>query len=67
MIDITALAQTLHARVEWQKTPEEVFQDDLAAYILLGIKDLYIMTGRATLFTNSAVTYGVLRPSTHPG
>lgn len=57
MIDITALADTLHARVEWQKTPEEVYQDDLAEYILLGIKDLFIMTGRAMLFSNDSVTY----------
>lgn len=57
MIDITAMATELHARVEWQKTPEEVYQDDLAGYILLGIKDLLIMTGRAMLFTNDAITF----------
>lgn len=57
MIDIAALTEELHRRVEWQKTPEEVFRDDLAGFVLLGIKDLMIMTGRAAQYTEANIAY----------
>lgn len=52
MVDISALTEELHRRIEWQKTPEEVYRDDLASYVVLGIKDLFIMTGRAAQYSD---------------
>lgn len=43
--------------MEWQKTPEEIFQDDLTAFVVTAIKDLYIMTGRAMRYSDNLVVY----------
>jgi len=55
MTGLLELAAELHRRIEWQKTPEEVYQDDLAAFIVAGLKDLYIITGRAAVFSDSLI------------
>lgn len=55
MVDIAALTAELHGRVEWQKTPDEVYREDLAGFIVAGIKDLYVMTGRAARFTDDLI------------
>ena len=53
MTDISKLAQWLFERVEWQRVPNDVSQDDLSAYIAGGIRHLYVITGRAAEFSDS--------------
>lgn len=55
--DLSRLTEALHSRIEWQKTPEEVYREDLTGYVVLGIKDLYIMTGRAAQYTDELFEY----------
>lgn len=57
MTDLNALTEELHGRIEWQKTPDEVYKEDLTGYVVLGIKDLYIMTGRAFQFSDDLFVY----------
>ena len=56
MTDITALAYRLYQRIEWQSVPETVAQDDLTTWISDGIRDLYVMTGRALNFSEDMFT-----------
>lgn len=56
MTDITALAYRLYQRIEWQSVPETVAQDDLTTWISDGIRDLYVMTGRALSFSEDMFT-----------
>jgi len=50
--DITALAERLYTRIEWQRVPFDVTQDDLIDYIVEAIRYLYVMTGRALQYSD---------------
>ncbi len=52
MTDITALAERLYTRIEWQRVPFDVTQDDLIDYIVEAIRYLYVMTGRALQYSD---------------
>lgn len=53
MTDIIDLALRLRNRIEWQNVPDDITQDDIAAMIAHGIRQLYVMTGRALMFDES--------------
>jgi hypothetical protein len=53
MTDITALAERLFTRIEWQRVPFDVTQDDLVDYIVEAIRYLYVMTGRALQYSDA--------------
>lgn len=53
MTDITALAERLYTRIEWQRVPFDVTQDDLIDYIVEAIRYLYVMTGRALQYSDN--------------
>lgn len=43
----------MYERIEWQNVPDAVAKDDLTGLIADGIRDLYVMTGRAMQFDES--------------
>lgn len=51
MTDVLALAEKLMHRVEWQNVPETVALEDLVEFIKDAIRYLYVMTGRAMMFS----------------
>lgn len=51
MTDIGELTTRLMEITAWQRTPVALYPADYAKMIMYGIKDLYIMTGRALGFT----------------
>lgn len=51
MTDIVSLAKMLYREIEWQMVPQDVGQEDLTAWIVDGIRHLYIMTGRASMYS----------------
>lgn len=53
MTDIMLQAKRLYERIEWQNVPEVMAQEDLSSIIADGIRDLYVMTGRAMQFDES--------------
>ena len=55
MTNIDELANELREIVAWQRTPEELSQDDYRKMILNGIKTLYIYTGRASMYSKSMI------------
>ena len=55
MTSITELANELQEITAWQRTPEELDQNDYEKMIVSGIKTLYIDTGRAREFSNSMI------------
>ena len=57
MTDLIALTKRLYRRIEWQRVPDYVTREDLSQYIVDGVRELYVMTGRALLFTEGLVTY----------
>lgn len=57
MTDIAKLTDELFRRIEWQKTPEEVCKEDIAGFILVGIKDLYVITGRGMLYSDRMIVW----------
>ena len=56
MTDIVVLAKKLFERIEWQTVPDVVTQEDLTALIADGIRHLYVMTGRALIFSEDDFT-----------
>lgn len=56
MTDMTALARRLYKRIEWQAVPEELSREDLSEFIAEGIRDLYVMTGRSSSFSENMFT-----------
>lgn len=52
MTDITALAERLYTRIEWQRVPFDVTQEDLINYIVEAIRYLYVLTGRALQYSD---------------
>lgn len=56
MTDVVALAKQLYDRLEWQNVPEEVTQDDLTDLIADAIRYLYVITGRALMFSEDMFT-----------
>lgn len=57
MTDILALAGELYRRTEWQRTPDELSQDDYCFMVLEAIKDLLVITGRAVRYDAEKVTH----------
>lgn len=51
MTDMLKLARALFNRIEWQNVPDEVHINDLIDEIAEAIRYLYVMTGRALLFS----------------
>lgn len=57
MTDLIALTKRLYRRIEWQSVPDDVTREDLSQYIVDGVRELYVMTGRAMLFADSMIEY----------
>ena len=57
MTDLIALTKRLYRRIEWQRVPDDVTREDLSQYVVDGVRELYVMTGRAMLFSDSMVDY----------
>ena len=57
MTDIELLAEELSDSVNQQRVPEEVTQFDLAKMIVEAIKDLYVISGRALLWSDDKIGY----------
>mgnify|MGYP006913125851 CR=1 FL=1 len=55
MTDIMKLAEALFTRIEWQSVNDPVTIEDMAGYIMEAIKTLYVMTGRAMLFSDELI------------
>lgn len=53
MTDIVLLARKLYERIEWQRVPDTVTQEDLTILIADAIRHLYVMTGRALMLDES--------------
>lgn len=53
MTDIVLQAKRLYERIEWQNVPDVVTRDDQTELIADGIRDLYVMTGRALQFDDN--------------
>lgn len=58
MTDVIALAKRLFDRIEWQNTPEDMTQEDLIDIVAEAIRYLYVVTGRALIFSESMFTVG---------
>lgn len=55
MTDIMKLAEALFTRIEWQSVNDPVTIEDMTGYIVEAIKTLYVMTGRAMLFSDDLI------------
>lgn len=55
MTDIMKLAEELFTRIEWQSVNDPVTIEDMTGYIVEAIKTLYVMTGRAMLFSDDLI------------
>lgn len=53
MTDVMALSRKQFGRIEWQVVPQDVGQEEISAMIADGIRNLYVMTGRALQFSDS--------------
>lgn len=51
MTDIIKLARKLYQRIEWQNVPDTVDVDDMVEMIEDAIRHLYVVTGRALMFS----------------
>ena len=51
MTDVVALGKMLHERIEWKNVPQDVYARDIVNLIADAIRMLYVMTGRAQLFS----------------
>lgn len=56
MTDVVKLAKRQFTRIEWQTVPSDIGQEEQTELIVDGIRYLYVMTGRASLFTNDKLT-----------
>lgn len=56
MTDVEALTRRLYRRIEWQRVPDYVTREDLSQYIADAIRNLYVMTGRSSMFAESLFT-----------
>lgn len=54
MTDMEQLAQELRERTKWQDTPEEMSDAAYLEIVRQAVRHLYVMTGRAQQFDNSA-------------
>lgn len=57
MTDVVALAQRLHRKINSQRTPEEVHWTDQVHWISEAIRKLYVISGRATKFSDEMFEY----------
>ena len=57
MTSVTEMVQDLQRMVALQRTPHELTLDDYEWFVRVGIKNLFIDTGRATLFTPTMFLY----------
>lgn len=51
MTDITKLVSRLYKRLQWQKTPTDLYDEDLSEFIAEGIQFLYVNTTRQHKFS----------------
>lgn len=58
MTNIGELATRLQEYTSWQRTPVALSYSDYCNMIVYGIRDLYIMTGRATSYSEDMINYG---------
>lgn len=63
MTDIVMLAQELYESVNQQRVPEEVTHFDLVKMVVQAIKDLYVISGRALLWSDDKIIYESGSPS----
>lgn len=61
MTDIGKLCEDLYRRIEWQKMPLSMSTEEkekmLTEAIVWGIKDLFVITGRATTYYGYSYIY----------
>lgn len=57
MTDVVALALKLYRAINQQTTPETVSQVDLVYLIIDAIEELYIISGRQSLFSDSKIVF----------
>ena len=61
MTDIGKLCEELYQKIEWQKMPLSMSatqkEDMLISAVIEGIKDLFVVTGRATQYGQHSFTY----------
>ena len=53
MTDISVLSKELKSRVEWQETPRLIENAEYADYVLHGIQQLFALTSRPGLYSES--------------
>lgn len=51
MTDVMALSRRQFKRIEWQIVPQDMGQEEISEMIAEGIRELYVMTGRALEFS----------------
>jgi hypothetical protein len=56
LVNLETLANKLQRRTEWQKTPDTLYLEDYCEIVLVALKQLYIVTGRASLYDESKLT-----------
>lgn len=56
MTDMIELAHEQYDRIQWQTVPDDVTREDLTGFIARGIRDLYVKTGRAAVFSEDMFT-----------
>ena len=52
MTDVVKLAQRLYRRIKWQEIPENLYTDDLVDIISDAIRMLYVISGRALVYSD---------------
>lgn len=56
MTDLLALAAELKQRTAFQKTPQPIEQEEYIAFVIIGLRDLFIVTGRAGSYNDDLFT-----------
>ena len=56
MTDLLALAAELKQRTAFQKTPQPIEQEEYIAFVIVGLRDLFIVTGRAGSYNDDLFT-----------
>lgn len=56
MTEIKPLVDELKREMEWQRTPQEITDDELTDMIINGIKYLYMLTGRGSSYHDDMVS-----------
>ena len=56
MVDLLAMSAELKLRTAYQKTPQPLDEKEYIAFIIVGLRDLYIVTGRAGAYNDDLFT-----------